>query len=114
MKKEGINKFKATIIMMTLVLSMVFVMTNMPVVNAEDLPPATSVNSISPYWQDAVPFVNLRATVTDGPADDVTLYYRDSSNGHNWGTRTKSIGVYNPDTWTPSAWTFDCPNGAGY
>ena len=97
---------------MMLMLSTVFVSTTLPLVSALDL--GTSVNSISPYWKNAVPEVNIRATVNIGTADNITLYYRYSSNNASWNSWQKWIGVHNPDSCTPWAWNFNCPSETGY
>ncbi|MCJ7571203.1 MAG: hypothetical protein MUO82_04935 [Candidatus Thermoplasmatota archaeon] len=107
--KKGLD---ICLICMMLVLSNVFVFTTLPVVSAENL--GTSVNSISPYWQNAIPEVNIRATVNSGTADNITLYYRYSSNNASWSSWTKWNGINNPFPNFPWAWTFNCPSGTGY
>ena len=44
----------------------------------------TSVNNITSYWIDSVPEINVYATVNDGIADNITLYYRWSSDNSSW------------------------------
>ncbi len=117
MKNKLMDQCKAIIIIMMLIYSIFFVFIPVHVVNAIDL--SSSVNKISPYWQNAVPQVNIRATVSVGTADNVTLYYRWSANNANWNSWQKWNGVNNPDPGSDTsvklyAWTFSCPKGTGY
>ncbi|MFQ6129724.1 MAG: PGF-pre-PGF domain-containing protein, partial [Candidatus Hadarchaeaceae archaeon] len=70
--------------------------------------PSSSVDTISPYWRTAVPFT-ITATAS-GTVNNVTLYYRYSSNNSSWDSWT-SFGV---DTASPWEWSFTADSGDGY
>ncbi len=74
------------------------------------LPPSTSVDAISPYWQPSSP-ITINATATSD-ADAVELYYRYSSDNSTWGAWTLFGNDTNgADGWS---WSFNFPNGTGY
>jgi hypothetical protein len=77
----------------------------------DNQPPSSSVNVISPYWQNTTP-LTISATANDSSSGvkNVTLYYRFSSNNASWGGYV-SAGV---DTTLPWSWSFGFPNGTGY
>ena len=75
-------------------------------------PPSSSVDAISPYWQNSSP-LTINATASDGSGsglDNVALYYRYSPDNSSWGSWV-SFGT---DTSPPWSWSFTFPNGSGY
>ncbi len=70
--------------------------------------PSSSVNDIILYWQTTTPFT-LTATASI-IADNLTPYYRYSSDNDNWGTWTS----FDVDTASPWEWSFTADNGDGY
>ncbi|MEW6070299.1 MAG: PKD domain-containing protein, partial [Candidatus Thermoplasmatota archaeon] len=79
----------------------------------DETSPASSVNTISPYWQNTTPFT-ITATASDGVTgsgvDNVTLWYRYSANDLNWSNWI----LYSTDYYEPWSWSFTAPNGNGY
>ena len=73
--------------------------------------PASSVNTISPYWRTSVPF-DITATVSDATSgvENVSLYYRYSTDNSSWGSWT----LFGTDTVSPWSWSFNAPPGYGY
>jgi hypothetical protein len=79
----------------------------------DDEDPSSSVNAISPYWQNSIPF-EITATASDTGGSgikEVALYYNFSLDNISWGSWTlfgtnDTIGPYN--------WSFTAPLGDGY
>jgi hypothetical protein len=77
----------------------------------DTMAPDSSVNAISPYWENTTPItVTATASDADGTVANVTLYYRHSANNATWGNWT-NFGL---DTTEPWNWTFGFPDGQGY
>ena len=117
MSKEGKIQLRVTLFTMIMLLSMFFVFNSMPLITTDSL--ASSVDSISSYWHNAVSEVYVHATVNFGIVENVALYYRWSINNVSWNSWQKWIGVNNPDYGSNTtvklyAWTFNCPNKTGY
>jgi len=75
------------------------------------LPPTSSVNEITPYWQTLKPFV-VTATASSpvGHVENVALWYRRSTDNLNWSP----WAPYSTDNLSPWEWSFDAPLGDGY
>jgi hypothetical protein len=73
--------------------------------------PTSSVDAISPYWHNQLPFT-ISATTTDNASGvaSVELFYRYSTNNVDW-TDWTSFGV---DTAAPWSWSFNAPQGSGH
>jgi len=76
--------------------------------------PTSSVNAITPYWQNTNPFT-VSATASDvggSGLKEVALYYSYSAdNSTGWSGWTK-FGTN--DTSSPYSWSFNLPSGNGY
>lgn len=74
--------------------------------------PISSVNAISPYWENAVPFT-ITATASDPSSGGfvviLTLWYRYSENRASWSA-WENFG----DNAGPWSWSFTAPAGNGY
>jgi hypothetical protein len=77
----------------------------------DNVAPVSSVNTITPYWQDNTP-VTISATASDALSGvkNVTLYYRYSANNASWGGYVNA----GTDTASPWSWSFSFTNGTGY
>ena len=97
MKKEGKNKFKATIIMMTLVLSTFFVMATMPIVNADNTAPTiTNPNPANTATGVVLtPTINATVTDVDGNSSVVDFYYSLSDSPYIWVHLNHQTGKLN-------------------
>ena len=75
------------------------------------LPPTSSVNEITPYWQTLTPFV-VTATASSpvGHVENVALWYHRSTDNLNWCP----WAIYGTDNSAPWEWSFDAPLGDGY
>jgi len=75
------------------------------------LPPTSSVNEITPYWQILRPFV-VTATADSpvGYVENVALWYRRSTDNLNWSP----WAPYSTDNLSPWEWSFNAPLGDGY
>ncbi len=77
----------------------------------------SNVSSIDTYWQTTSP-LSLTYTATDygSGLDQVTLYYRNSSDNDTFSSWTVWTNDSNPDTTpnSPVTWSFDFPNASGY
>ncbi len=72
----------------------------------------TTVDTISPYTVTYSPYT---ITVTGASGlDNVTLYYRYSTDNSSWGTNVSWDNNSNPDTESPWEWSFNFSNGTGY
>jgi len=68
----------------------------------------SSVDAITPYWQNSIPF---EITATAGAsAQSVSLYYRYSTDNSSWGGWTFFENDYSP----VYSWSFTAPQGDGY
>jgi len=72
----------------------------------------TSVDPISPYIITYSPFT-ITATGISG-LDNVTLYYRYSTDNSSWGSNVSWHNESNPDIESPWEWSFNFTNGTGY
>ena len=83
-----------------------------PYVLGSNAPPTSSVDVITPYWQTSVPFtITATASDPDGTVENVTLWYKYSSNGSSWGGWT----LYGTDSSSPWEWeSFNAPGDDGY
>jgi len=81
--------------------------------NYDDEKPTSSVNTISPYWQNSTPFeITAAASDTGGSGlKEVALYYNYSADNISWGSWTL-FGTN--DTISPYNWSFTAPSGDGY
>ncbi|MEW5995655.1 MAG: DUF2341 domain-containing protein, partial [Candidatus Zixiibacteriota bacterium] len=76
-------------------------------------PPESSVNPVTPYWQNAsmVPFVvNVTAFDATSGVKSVGLYYRYSADNGIWG----EWALHGVDEAAPYSWQFSAPDGDGY
>jgi len=72
-------------------------------------PPSSSVNALASYWYNTN--ATVTATASDNYAvDQVTLYYRYSSNNGTWGSWVS----FATDTASPWQWEFNFPQGDGH
>jgi len=73
--------------------------------------PLSSVDPISPYWRNSVPFT-ITATASDNGSgvENVELWYRHSSGNLTWGEWI----MFGADTEAPWEWQFTAPSGDGY
>ena len=81
-------------------------------IESEEYITNTSVNSISPYIVTYSPFT-ITATGSSG-LDNVTLYYRYSTDNSSWGSNVSWYNESNPDNESPWEWSFNFSNGTGY
>jgi len=72
----------------------------------------TSVDTISTYTVTYSPYI-ITATAASG-LNDVTLYYRYSTDNSSWGSNVSWNNESNPDTESPWEWNFNFSNGTGY
>jgi hypothetical protein len=72
----------------------------------------TSVNSISPYIVTYSPFTII--AMGSSTLDNVTLYYRYSTDNSSWGSNVSWDNESNPDDESPWEWSFNFSNGTGY
>ena len=79
--------------------------------SAYDSVSPSSTASVVQYWHNSLP-VSITATASDALSgvEEVSLYYRYSSDNSSWGSWT----VFGSDTSPPWEWTFDFPDGDGY
>ena len=114
MKKEGKNKYKATIIMMMLVFSMVFVISTLPTVCADNTAP--TINNPHPTnestGQSLTPTINATVTDTDGNNSIVDFYYSLSDSPYNWVHFNHQTGKLNVSVSTTA--TFAIEYGTTY
>jgi hypothetical protein len=81
----------------------------------DNVPPSSSVNAISPYWQKTSP-LTITATASDALSGvkNVTLWYRyRATNASGWGGWVNS-GLVDTDPWVAVSWSFMFPNGTGH
>jgi hypothetical protein len=73
--------------------------------------PASSVNTISPYWRTSTSF-QITATASDATSGvkDISLYYRYSTDNSSWS----AWALYGTDTVAPWMWSVVAPSGSGY
>jgi hypothetical protein len=81
-------------------------------IESEEYITNTSVNSISPYIITYSPFT-ITATGSSG-LNNVTLYYRYSTDNTSWGSNVSWDNESNPDNESPWEWSFNFSNGIGY
>ncbi len=74
------------------------------------VPPASSVDPISPYWENSAFTVTMSASDNDGTVENVELWYRYSSDNTNWGDWI----LYDNDSTPPHSLVFSPPSGDGY
>jgi len=82
--------------------------------NYDDEKPSSSVNAITPYWQNSTPF-NIYATASDTGGSgikEVALYYNYSLDNASGWTGWTLFGTN--DTTSPYSWSFTAPDGDGY
>jgi len=77
-------------------------------------PPTSSVNTITPYWQNTTP-ITINATASDNGGsgvNNVTLYWYNSTDNNTWSGPWN----YGTDTQSPWSWSFNfsITNGSGY
>ncbi|MCK5260777.1 MAG: DUF2341 domain-containing protein [Thermoplasmatales archaeon] len=72
----------------------------------------TSVDKISPYNVTYSPYT-ITATAASG-LNNVTLWYRYSTDNSSWGSNVSWNDASNPDTESPWQWSFNFTNGTGY
>ncbi|MDI6916392.1 MAG: CARDB domain-containing protein [Thermoplasmatales archaeon] len=76
----------------------------------DDIPPASCVNQISPYWQISMSFT-ITATASDNEGVYwVELFYRYSVDNVSWGNWV----LFGKDYATPWGWSFNATEGDGY
>ncbi|MCG2826184.1 MAG: Ig-like domain-containing protein, partial [Thermoplasmatales archaeon] len=73
--------------------------------------PTSSVNVISPYWQNTSP-ITITATASDTVSGlaSVELWHRYSTDNSTWGGWV----LFGTDSVSPWSWSFSFPNGTGY
>ena len=76
-------------------------------------PPVSSVNPVSPYWQNTSP-ITLTATASDtiSGLKNITLYYYNSTDNITWSGPWDFDTINNP--WAGISLSFSFPNGTGY
>jgi len=75
-------------------------------------PPTSSVNTISPYWENSSP-ITITATASDtggGYVSRVALWYRSSSDNSAWD----NWAIFENDNASPWLWSFNFPSGTKY
>jgi len=73
--------------------------------------PASSVNTISPYWQTSTSFqITAMASDATSGVENVSLYHRYSTDNSSWS----NWALYGMDTAAPWEWSFIAPSGSGY
>jgi hypothetical protein len=81
-------------------------------IGGEEVDINTSVYPLSPYIVTYSPFT-INATGLSS-LDNVTLYYRYSTDNSTWGSNVSWDNTSNPDTESPWEWNFNFTNGTGY
>ena len=75
-------------------------------------PPVSSVDTISPYWENSSPNA-VTATASDtggGYVSRVALWYRSSSDNSAWD----NWAIFENDNASPWSWSFNFPSGTKY
>ena len=77
----------------------------------DTIPPTSSVDAISPYWQISTSFT-ITATASDNSSGvaNIGLYYYNSTDNSTFN----GPWLFSIDTDAPWSWDFDFPNGSGY
>ena len=75
------------------------------------VPPSSSVDAISPYWQRTSPLtISATATDNDGAVVKVELWYRYSPDNSSWS----AWNLFDNDFTPPYSWSFTFPDNNGY
>ena len=75
------------------------------------VPPSSSVDAISPYWQKTSPLtISATATDNDGAVVKVELWYRYSPDNSSWS----AWKLFDNDFASPYSWSFTFPDNNGY
>jgi hypothetical protein len=73
--------------------------------------PVSNVEVIDTYWRTSpLLIINATASETVSTIDNVTLWYRHSTNNASWGSWIS----FSADASAPYSWTFNFPNGEGF
>ena len=82
--------------------------------NYDNEKPTSSVNTISPYWQNTTPFEIIAAASDTGGSGlkEVALYYNYSTDNSSGWSGWTLFGTN--DTVSPYNWSFIAPSGDGY